>query len=740
MRRTWLIAFVALAAVLLTSAAPAQEFKLDIGGTTYTKWLWGTNRYEGSLYNFTTIPGEGWGDNGQGTEIELLLDAKVTRYVEVKARLHSRFSQNFWTNGGGWGSFTGDPGGSNTCVGGDCGEYDERSNQYVKLRGATVILTPGYSWLDSAVIGASDWGMFDPFTIGKIRYIDRDNVNGLLFSGSLLDKKLTWDAARISLFRNWMGPGYTTGAYNASDGAYAAQFKYTASSMIDFGGIFEWVNDIEIDPTDYNLDDGKDTRMRFRNTVVGAKAGIHVSPKVDVRAAYYYSTSESANDLAPASYGWVGYGSVIAGAHKDWTGKLNLDFNDPFGIGLSFLVEGFRIGGEYVSLLAARREADVLLTEGYDATWAFPGPNNTKFGVFGSSPGPGPGDFNRSVIGYGGWDGTAQQVVNLNVDNEFTDFDEPMAEVALGWEGITFVPKFSTGALELQAEYTHIGYNTNWQAFGDDARPLDQNLYPGAELDTGVGHNFRSAYAPFQEKKTDIAALNGKYVLDVGKGVDVFGKVKVISETNKRLDDARYLPYRPGDCPTTGTLGCRNVVNNYYGANNTAGQYYNPGVITVNGVTGYQWKPFDDISDDDRDLSYWMFNLGAGYQVTNDLYGSIMYAYYNADLQDGNTALQGYNLHEMASGTHKKNQVIARLRYSLGGIAECGLEYQWNFGTYDPDFGPGFVTQYATEAIARDHNVAVGSRGFSGRYGGWNSLEQRDFDQQRLKAYMKIGF
>ena len=52
-----------------------------------------------------------------------------------------------------------DPDGDGTpgpCVGGDCGEFDSRSNQYVKLRGVTVTLTPGYSWIDSATIGASD--------------------------------------------------------------------------------------------------------------------------------------------------------------------------------------------------------------------------------------------------------------------------------------------------------------------------------------------------------------------------------------------------------------------------------------------------------------------------------------------------------------------------------------------------------------------------------------------------------
>jgi hypothetical protein len=142
MRSNKTLILLALVAVLVAASfASAEEFKLNIGGATYTKWLWGNMRTDGSVYNFTTVPGEGYGDNGQGSEVELLLDAKVSRAVEVKARLHSRFNQNEWTNFGGWGG-SNPPAGN--CTGGNCGEFDERSNQYVKLRGVAVIFTPGY--------------------------------------------------------------------------------------------------------------------------------------------------------------------------------------------------------------------------------------------------------------------------------------------------------------------------------------------------------------------------------------------------------------------------------------------------------------------------------------------------------------------------------------------------------------------------------------------------------------------
>jgi hypothetical protein len=731
MRRPLL--FGAILLIGLVAAAPLSA-QITIGGTTYTKFLWGNQRDQGSVYNFTTVPGEASGDNGQGSEIELLVDGKLSKKLAIHARIHSRFSQNFWTNGGGFGGRN--PAGSGgDCLHGDCGEFDPRSNQYVKLRGVALTLTPGYSWMDTAVIGQQDWGNFDPFVVGRIRYIDRDNVGGLLFQGSALNRQLTWDAARISLNRLWAGPSFSTGTFMAQDAAYTAQMKYIVNPQFDVGGIFNWIHDVEIDPADKNFDNGLNLLNRYRNNVYGLKAGIHPGSKVDVRLQGLYSINETNPEFAQATFGINATQPVIGGHHTGWAGKADVDFNDPFGIGLSFNLEGFRIGANYSSLLAARRESDVLLTEGHDATWAFPGPTNAKYGIFGG---------NRTSIGYGGWDGPAQQVATINVDNEFSDFDEPMAETVIGWEGVTFVPVYSKGSLEVSGELSYITYDTNWQAWNDPARAIDNTDYPAAELDTGLGH-FRSAFAPFQDKKTYIGVAKAKYTVNAGKGIEIFGKVKGIHETDNRMNEARFLPYQAGDCPGGGT-SCAGNVNNYSAGHSTSAIYGNPSVITVTNPvtgqtqTGYQWKPFDSLSDDDRKLNYWMVNVGAGYQLTNDLYGSLSYNYYHANLLDGDTAMQGYNLQEMTSGQHRKNQLIARFKYNIAGLSECGLEYQYNWGTFHPDFGGGYVVQYASADVNKNLGFPVGSPGFSGRFGGWNSLLDRNFDQQRLKAYLKVGF
>ncbi|HEU4334641.1 MAG TPA: hypothetical protein VFT32_09125 [Candidatus Eisenbacteria bacterium] len=744
----WAVVLLVALAVLAMPAAPAaaaDDSVLKITGTTYTKWLWGNMLYDGSVYNFTTVPGEGYGDNGQGSEIELLLQARVSRQVEVRGRIHSRFNQNQWTNFGGFGgrnpALENPPAGD--CVGGDCGEWDPRSNQYVKLRGVTVILTPGYDWLNSATIGASDFGMFDPFVVGKVRYIDRDNASGILFQGSSGNRKVYWDATRISLPRLWAGPGYTTGSLAGTDAAYALQLKMVPTSKVEFGAIYLYAHDIETNSEDLNLKNGQDSRTRFMNQVFGGKMTARPSPKVDLSVAAYGSYANSdreilasdpgspytsiannpgAGDLLLSRFGFYnGYSPVPAGRLFGQSYKANLSLNDPFDAGISFQVEGFSISPKYLSIMSARRETDMLLTDGWDGTFAFPGPTNAKYGIFS-------GFGNQTSIGYGGWDGPMHQVATLNVDNEFTDFDESAAETAIGWQGITVVPQWTAGKWQFSGEVTFLDYTTNWQAWDDPSHSITNPIYPGAELDAGVGHNFRSAYAPFQDRRTMIGVFNAATVIEKGKGIDLFGKFKYIKDEDDRMTDPTFLPYDTGG-----------AVNYYY--DDGTNQYTTASIYSAPPALGssFQWKPFDSLSDDDRDLKYWMASLGLGYQLTNDLYGSVTIEHYDADLVDGNTAFQAYNLQEMAGGKHSKNKFRVKGRYVMGG-AEIGCEYQYNFGRYEPDFGTGFETQYATPSIAADHHVAVGSRGFSGRFGGWNSLEEQYFQQHQLKAFMKVQF
>ncbi|MEZ4389259.1 MAG: hypothetical protein R3D98_17065 [Candidatus Krumholzibacteriia bacterium] len=158
-------------------AGAADGQKLQWTGVNYTKFLSGNRHYGGSMYNFTTIPGEGFGDNGQGTEFELLFNSKPSSKIEVNGRIKSRFNQNQWTNWGGFGGSAAADG-----IGGNRGEFEfpqQRVHQVARHHrehhAGLQLAQPGHHRLD-------DFGMFDPFTIGKIRYIDRDNGKGPVLS------------------------------------------------------------------------------------------------------------------------------------------------------------------------------------------------------------------------------------------------------------------------------------------------------------------------------------------------------------------------------------------------------------------------------------------------------------------------------------------------------------------------------------------------------------------------------
>ena len=95
-------------------------------------------------------------------------------------------------------------------------------------------------WLKGVVdgihIGSSDLAMFSPYTIGRLRYIDRDNAAGLFFSAKPF-KMFSYDAARISLPSLWAGPGWRrpdwirkTSCISTRTYAYAGKIDFKPSN------------------------------------------------------------------------------------------------------------------------------------------------------------------------------------------------------------------------------------------------------------------------------------------------------------------------------------------------------------------------------------------------------------------------------------------------------------------------------------------------------------------------------
>ena len=176
------------------------------------------------------------------------------------------------------------------------------------------------------------------------------------------------------------------------------------------------------------------------------------------------------------------------------------DGETPLLSGLELHLEYFNIGSDWVSVMGSRREADVLLTDGF-------------------------------------LDG---QVPTLNVANEFMDFTEPFYESIIGWHGVTAllewtpsetirsvpVEAFSYWPIDMKVsgEGTFVEYNTDT---GDQPRDTKETypdfLYTDGMTDTWLysyantndrGRDPRSVYKEYQNRNTLIGVLKGEFTLD----------------------------------------------------------------------------------------------------------------------------------------------------------------------------------------------------------------------------------
>ena len=344
----------------------------------------------------------------------------------------------------------------------------------------------------------------------------------------------TYDVVRISLPRLWAGPNYTTGRFNAArTPPTASSSRRRSAAKFDLGGIFQYVNDMEVDGTDYDLDDGREINQRFRNSVVGLAFGVHRPPR---------STSQAPTTTPSPTRSAARAGQLLASAasrrsrpgSSTTTRNLNVDFNDIAGSGVT------------ISRRDSHRRA-VRVDDGRPARVGRAPDRGPRRGLHVPGPverrpsGCSPATRRASASAAGTATPSSSPRSTWTTSSRTSTSRWPRPPSA--GRASPSPPCGRRGPSSSSGEYTYLDYDTNWQAFGDDSRPSDSTIYPAIELDTGVGHNFRSAYAPFQDKQTDIAVARVKYTFDVGKGLDVWGKFKTISETDDRLNDARFLPY-----------------------------------------------------------------------------------------------------------------------------------------------------------------------------------------------------
>ena len=712
LRTATLAATVAAALGLAPEAVLAQDSgasPLKWYGSIYAKFLDGNRRTEQGLYsNAETTPGEGGGDQGQGIEFELLFNAQVSRQVEIGGRIHSRFNKNYWSNYGGFAV----PDNNTT----NCGEDDPRCNQYFKLRGAWARITPGYAWMDSATIGNSDWGMFDAWTQGKSRYIDRDNIGGVLLQGSALDRTLRWDLARVTLAQ-YQGLGFSTGEIGtdniyANDANWVAQVKYTPGPDWNATLIAMYAQDNDLDQDDLSDLNGVSERTRWDNAVVALKGQYTGFDFMDFSASVYYSDYGVRDSLCgPGAWNSnCRFSPVPLRDMDDLSGTFNINFNRLFIDGLSLSAQFFNVGSDYVSVTAARREQDVLLTEGQEGTWQWGRPDYN----FGNRKNAN----SRAGLGWGGWNGEVQQVVSGMADNDFTDFDEPVAYSVIGWKGVTLVPKYRIGDWEFAGEYSYIDFNTNWQACGGQDKDTGCDPYPRMEgLNAwGLGGDYRSPYSPYQDRLMQIFALRAMYTLDFGNGIDLMARYKYIKDEDDRVTKSRFL------------------TDAYDGFPNAAGAI-NPDWIPNVGLGGC-------VGCDDRKADYDTFGISAGYQLTPDLYAKLIYEFHKVELIDGTIdvapvglgfeASNDFGFAEYMTGETTKNRLGLDFSYFLSGVEFGGtIDYLW--GDYDPSFYTDLDGRRA-KLVA-----APGITSFATPLGNI-PLSSVDYRQYRMKIFMKVSF
>lgn len=542
MARTLTLGAIVALLLLAPSAPLADTPSFDLSGKIYTKYMYQNDATQGclSMSNPFWIDNIG-GHNGACTEFELAIKARVSAKVSAGLRLQSRWGaiwQDWWENGdlkSGFYDTSGESLGMNHAA-------------YMKLRGAWARVAPPIPTVRWVTIGATDFSNWNEWTIGKARYIDRDNGNAFLVEGELA-KPLTYTVAALALPKLWAGPGWQTGIPGengaggdvraklyGTDWGWAAKLEGRVGDDVRVRAIGSWLQDWEPDrfspmlTGDPSADRGADhsvalaTRFRGLNATLDATWTpsaldvLSVSAMAAVSSNYVnpnYATNMVANGqgFSPVLFRVDSKGRPMASS--GYAAKVLVESFDPFRMGLSAKLEYFNIGAEYNAVMGARREADVLLTDGLIT-----------------------GGFTR-----GG------QLPTLNIANEFVDWDEPWYESCIGWHGATALLEYVGGSIKVTGELTFIGYNTNAQGRDVDNQFPDF-LYTSGFTDTTAftadsdyaniydrGRDPRSVYADFQSRRTQLAVLAGQLLLP--RGVVVAAKAKYVDDWDGRKAD-RY--------------------------------------------------------------------------------------------------------------------------------------------------------------------------------------------------------
>ncbi|MCC7073445.1 MAG: hypothetical protein IT383_19190 [Deltaproteobacteria bacterium] len=494
---------------------PPPPVSFTLKGDFFTKVLLRNNTSGGCVsYGNPAPEGDNFaGDNGLCSELGLTLTGRVSDRVEAGARLQTRF-------GAEWADWY-ENGDERDAADGSGESLGQNHAAYLQLRGVYLRIAPPIPTIRSVHVGATDLGMYNPWTIGKARYTERDNARAALLDGSF-GAPFSYTLGVIALPKLYAGPGYTTGIADPlidnpfwqRDFAWAGKLKHD-NDWFGLEHITSAVLDEEADLDDpdavgsTNAVDARDggvvTNLRYVNTNHTLEMKSNAIDWLGLSALVGYSYSRTDDALVFNSVsGAQGFTPAPMGEHHGYAAVARVELFDPADIDLDLQLEYFNIGTDWVAVMGARREADVLLTDGF-------------------------------VDG---------QVPTLNVANEFQDFTEAFYEPVVGWHGSTAVLTWRPGALELAGEGTFLEYNTDTGAGSlDTDKTYPDFLSTDGMTDTDLftfantndrGRDPRSVYHEHQNRRTLIAMVKGAYTLDVLKTVVLRAKSKLIYDTDQR--------------------------------------------------------------------------------------------------------------------------------------------------------------------------------------------------------------
>ncbi|MCC7380216.1 MAG: hypothetical protein IT384_00190 [Deltaproteobacteria bacterium] len=489
--------------------------KLELRAEIYMKWLFQNDATQGCVtYGNPHPSGDNYaGNNGACPELALTVTGRPIAQLEAGFRLQSRYGQSFadWFENGD----------KKTRADASGESLGQNHSAPIQLRGIYVRVSEPLPAIDWFLAGSSDLGFWDPWTVGRVRFIDRYNAKGLFLKTGIPDA-LDILVARIAMPKLFGTANYSdleeplvTNPFWARDAVYALQLATPASAIdgltITLNGALLLDEEADVRdpdaPGSTNAVDLVDGVTATDGRFVGANGSLtvrwEVQESIEARGVFAVShNSPNEAYVTNLARGGLGFSNVVFDEVTDVAGTLRVSLPDLFDDGFGLQLEYFNIGADYNAVMGSRREDDVLLTDGF-------------------------------------LDGG--ELPTLNLANELVDFSDSFFESAVGWHGGTVVIEEKGNLLDANAEATVLTYNTNLQGRDMDTYPgfggftgyADTQLFSYANTNDR-GADPRAVYRRDQDRLSLIFAAGGALKPDWWRGARIDAQVKLIVDQDRR--------------------------------------------------------------------------------------------------------------------------------------------------------------------------------------------------------------